>query len=58
MENSGLQRTWIRILLTVLTAALMAQIFCFSMETAERSDATSRKDAERVISVLHWDYDR
>ena len=58
MENSGLQRIWIRILLTVLTAALMAQIFCFSMETAERSDATSRKYAERVISVLHPDYDR
>ena len=58
MENNGLQRIWIRILLTVLTVALMVQIFCFSMETAERSDATSRKYAEQVISLLHPDYER
>ena len=41
MERTGLQQTWVRILLTVLTAAMMALIFFFSTEPAEKSDATS-----------------
>ena len=57
MKNSGLQRTWIRILLTVLTAAVMAAIFVFSMEPAEQSDETSGMIARQVIGVLYPDYD-
>ena len=56
METTGLKRTWIRILLTVMTAAVMALIFCFSMETAVHSDATSGRFARRVIAVLYPDY--
>ncbi len=57
MAKSGLQKTWVRILLTVLTLALMAVIFFFSTETAEKSDATSGQITEQVIDTLHPDYE-
>ena len=41
MEQTGWQRTWVRVLLTMLTAAVMLLIFFFSNETADRSDRTS-----------------
>lgn len=56
MERTGLQRTWARILLTVLTLAVMAVIFLFSTESAERSDATSGQFSRIVISVVYPDY--
>ncbi len=57
MERTGLQRTWVRILLTSLTLAVMLMIFLFSTENAERSDATSGHFSRVVISVLYPDYD-
>ena len=57
MERTGLQRTWIRILLTSLTLAVMVMIFLFSTENAERSDATSGQFSRVVISVIYPDYD-
>lgn len=57
MERQGLQRTRVRILLTVLTAAVMFLIFFFSTEPAERSDETSGVFARKVIAVLHPDYE-
>ena len=57
MERRGLQQTWVRILLTVLTIAVMFLIFFFSTEPAERSDETSGIFARKVIGILHPDYD-
>jgi len=57
MAINGLQKTWVRILLTVLTAAMMVLIFCFSMETAERSDQTSGRLSQQVIHRLYPDYE-
>ena len=57
MTNAWLQKSWVRILLTVLTAAMMVLIFCFSMENAENSDQTSGKYARQVIRTLHPDYE-
>jgi VanZ family protein len=56
MERTGLQRTWVRILLTVLTLATMGMIFLFSTENAEKSDETSGYITKQVIDVLHPDY--
>ena len=56
MERAGLQRTWVRILLTVLTLAVMGMIFFFSTETAEQSDETSGYFTRQVIDVLYPDY--
>ena len=56
MERTGLQRTWVRILLTVLTLAVMGMIFFFSTETAEQSDETSGYFTRQVIDVLYPDY--
>ena len=56
MARTGLQRTWARILITGLTAAVMALIFFFSMEPAEKSDRTSGQVSMTVINVLHPDY--
>ena len=57
MPKSGLQKTWVRILLTAAALALMAVIFFFSTETAEKSDATSGRIAQQVIDTLHPDYE-
>ena len=57
MTRSGLQKTWIRILLTCLTVAVMVLIFSFSTEPAERSDQTSGQLSMTVISVIHPDYE-
>ena len=56
MERTGLQRTWVRILLTVLTLAVMGMIFFISTETAEQSDETSGYFTRQVIDVLYPDY--
>ena len=57
MEKTGLQRNWVRTLLTVLTTAVMVLIFCFSMEPAEQSDETSGILARRMIRMLYPEYD-
>ena len=56
MENRGLQRNWVRILLTVLTLAVMVMIFLFSRETAQKSDATSGTLTRWVISIVWTDF--
>ena len=57
MEKTGLQRNWVRTLLTVLTTAVMVLIFCFSMEPAEQSDETSGILARQMIRMLYPEYD-
>ncbi len=56
MTRRGLQKRWVRILLTGMTAVMMVLIFCFSMEPAEQSDETSGSISRTVISVIHPDY--
>ena len=55
MEKTGLQRNWVRTLLTVLTTAVMVLIFCFSMEP--QSDETSGILARQMIRMLYPEYD-
>jgi len=57
MERAGWQQTWVRILTTALTVAVMVMIFCFSMENAEDSDQTSGKISMEVIHIIHPDFD-
>lgn len=57
MTQSGLQKPWIRILLTCLTLTVMVLIFLFSTEPAERSDRTSGQLSMTVITVIHPDYE-
>ena len=47
-----MQRAWIRAVTTGMTLGMMILIFVFSMEPAERSDATSGIIALRVADVL------
>ena len=54
----GWRRTWIRVLLTTMTAAVMLLIFFFSTESAERSDRTSGVFARVVIGIAYPDYDQ
>ena len=58
MVRSGWQGTWVRIVTTALTLAVMVMIFCFSMETAEDSDKTSGAVSLQVVRVLHPEYDQ
>ena len=52
----GWQRTWVRILTTALTICVMAMIFAFSTQNADRSDRTSGFISNAIISVLYRDY--
>ncbi len=54
----GWRRTWIRVVLTTMTAAVMLLIFFFSTESAERSDRTSGVFARVVIGIAYPDYDQ
>ena len=58
MTGTGWQRRWMRILTTLLTAALMVMIFCFSMENAEQSDERSGFIADAVARIIRPDYSR
>ena len=58
MERTGWQKTWVRILTTGLTFAVMALIFCFSMEDAEQSNETSGTISREVTPVVYPDYYR
>ena len=57
MVKSRLQGSRARILLTVLTIAVMIMIFCFSTEPAEKSDETSGVLARQVIGMLYPEYE-
>lgn len=56
--GTGWQQTWVRILTSMLTVAVMILIFLFSMEPAEKSDHTSGLISRKVIAILYPDYDR
>ena len=58
MTATGWQRSWVRILTTLLTAAVMVMIFAFSTEDAEHSDRTSGLISKRVLSIFHPDYEQ
>lgn len=58
MERTGWQQTWVRILTTALTVAVMVLIFFFSTEDAEQSDQTSGMISKEVVHVVHPDYDQ
>ena len=58
MERTGWQQTWVRILTTGLTVAVMVLIFFFSMEDAERSDRTSGNISNTVVRLVDPEYDR
>ena len=58
MEQTGWQRTWVRVLLTMLTAAVMLLIFFFSNETADRSDRTSGIFTRIVIDTAYPDFEQ
>ena len=58
MTATGWQRSWVRILTTLLTAAVMVMIFAFSTEDAEHSDRTSGLISRRVLSIFHPDYEQ
>lgn len=58
MTRSGWQNPWVRTVTTLLTAAVMVMIFCFSMENAETSDKRSGFIAMPVIRLLHPDYEQ
>ncbi len=52
-----MQKTWIRILTTVMTVLVMTMIFFFSTEQAEKSDATSGFFSLWVLRVKHPGFD-
>lgn len=58
MTHLPLQRTWIRILLTLLTAAMMVVIFFFSSQNAEKSDQTSGRVSKVIVKVVHPEYEK
>ena len=58
MARTGWQRNWIRILTTLLTAAVMVMIFCFSTENAAESDQRSGVFSMLIIRMIHPDFDR
>ena len=58
MTGTGWQRSWIRMLTTLLTAAVMVMIFAFSTEDAEHSDRTSGLISRRVLSIIHPEYEQ
>ena len=58
MALSGWQKTWVRILNTLLTLAMMLLIFFFSTESGEASDERSGIITEPIIRLTYTDYDR
>ncbi len=58
MACTGWQRNWIRTLTTLLTAAVMVMIFCFSTENAAESDQRSGVFSMFMIRMIHPDYEQ
>lgn len=57
MPGGGWQKSWVRVLTTLLTLAIMIIIFCFSTQNADRSDRTSGYFSMKIIRLLWSDYD-
>ena len=47
-----MQKTWVRALTTLMVIGMMTLIFIFSMEPADRSDATSGMISETVADLI------
>lgn len=58
MKETGWQKTWIRLILTVMTVTVMVMIFCFSMENAEQSDRRSGAISTMILRIIQKDYDQ
>ena len=58
MTETAWQKTWVRLLTTILTIGIMIMIFAFSMENAEQSDLRSGVFSRTVISILHPGYEQ
>ena len=56
MVRSGWQQTWVRIMTTMLMLCVMALIFIFSTQNADRSDQTSGFISRAIISILYTEY--
>ena len=56
MTKTGWQNPWVRTVTTLLTAAVMIMIFCFSTETADQSDRTSGMISGVIVSLIYPDY--
>ena len=56
MAGNGLQKTGVRITLTLMTVLMLGLIFFFSDQSAETSDATSGRISGTVISLMFPDY--
>ncbi len=52
-----MQRTWVRILTTLMTVSVMATIYFFSTEPAEASDATSGFISIHIARMLRPEFD-
>ncbi len=57
MNRTGWQKTWVRILTSLLTLSVMMMIYCLSGENAEQSDLRSGFIAQSLVRILHPDYD-
>lgn len=57
MAATGWQRAWVRGLTTALTACMMAVIFFFSGQNADRSDQTSGFISKAIIPIFYRDYE-
>ena len=58
MRGTGWQKTWIRVLTTLLTGALMIMIFCFSTENAIQSDQRSGVISIAIIRIIQPEYQK
>ena len=58
MTETAWQKTWVRLLTTILTIGIMIMIFAFSMDNAEQSDLRSGVFSRTVISILHPGYEQ
>ena len=56
MTGTGWQRTWVRVLTTLLTLSLMIMIYDFSRQDAEQSDETSGFISKAIINILYRGY--
>ena len=50
------QKSWVRIVTTILTLAVMAMIFSFSTENAEQSDQRSGVISDGILRIFRPDY--
>lgn len=58
MERTGWQRNWVRIVTTLLTAAVMVMIFCFSTENADESNERSGFFSGVLVRLIHPDFEQ